>query len=214
MKRLILILALVCLATGAFAADVGIGASASYYSSDLKGSFAGETADAAITRIPFDFMVFVDMTYVQLAVGYRMYHGVHEKDTDSSGTTETDYSKTEGNYVSFSGYGKYPMELGSITLFPMIGVEYDTTLRGTYSDGSNWTSQTKSDMAEFWIKGGLGADISVTPQLYIRPELIVGYKLLSQPEKDGVDALKALGFTDVSLLPLSIELSVLFGVRL
>src|SRR5271169_2062087 len=122
MKRILLVVAMVCLATVAFAADVslGIGASASYYSSDFTESFAGMTGDSALTRTPFNFMAYADMTYLQIAVGYRMFQGAHEKDTNPiSGVTETDFNKFSASYVSFAAYGKFPLRLGSVTFFPM-----------------------------------------------------------------------------------------------
>ena len=217
MKRLLLVLAMVCLATGAFATDVsfGIGASASYYSSDFTESFAGLTGDSAITKIPFNFIAYADMTYLQVAVGYRMFRGAHEKDTNPiSGVSETDFNRFSASYVSFAAYGKFPLQLGSVIFFPMIGVEYDMVIAGTYNDGTAWTSQTKSDQSEFWIKGGIGLDVPVSPQLYVRPELILGYKLLNKPEKDLIDSEKSLGAYDVSYLDLSVEFALLLGVRL
>jgi hypothetical protein len=216
MKRLLSVLALVCLAAGVFAADVslGVGGSVSYYSWHLTESAGGLSGEADVTRVPFNFMAFADMTYLQIAVGYRTFHGGHETDTDPiNGVTDYDYDQWSGSYASLAAYFKIPLRLGSITLFPMIGVEYDIALSGTYSDGTAWTSQTKSDSDEFWIKGGFGLDFSVSTQLYLRPELTVGYKLLNTPEKDMVDAEKALGY-DVTLLPLSFEFSFLLGVRL
>jgi hypothetical protein len=216
MKRMLLVLAIMCLATGAFAVDVslGIGASGAYYSTDLKASLLGAEAESNLTRVPWDFMAYADMTYLQIAVGYRIVRGAHEKDTDPTGTTETDFNKFSANWVSFAVFGKFPMPIGSITFFPMIGVEYDMTLSGTFDDGTDWDSKTKSDQNEFWIKGGVGLDITVGPRVYIRPEFMIGYKLLNKPEKDQIDSLKAGGFTDVSLLDLSFEASLLVGVRL
>ena len=212
MKKLLLVLAMVCLATGVFAVDVslGFGASVGSYSNDLKGNYFGDF-ESNMTRTPWNFMAYADMTYLQIEVGYRMFHGAHETDT---GYPDTDLDKFSGSWVSFAAYGKIPLPLGSITFFPMVGVEYDSTLSGTFSDGTEWDSQTKSDQNEFWIKGGLGLDISVSPQVYIRPEFLVGYKLLNKPEQDQVDYLKSIGATNVSWVDLSFEGSILIGVRI
>jgi len=213
MKRLLLVLAMVCLASGAFAVDVslGIGGSISYYKNDTKANYFGTDLESTLTRTPWNFMAYADMTYLQFAVGYRTFHGAHETDT---GSPDTDLDQFSANYISFSAYGKIPFPLGSITIFPMVGVEYDSTLSGTFSDGTEWDSQTKSDQSEFWIKGGVGLDISMSPQVYLRPEFLVGYKLLNKPEQDGENALKSAGYTNVSILDLSFEVSILIGVRL
>lgn len=219
MKALALVVALLCLATGAFAADFGIGVSGAYYMSDLKASAPGSTFEMLGTSIPIDFMAFIDLTYLQLAAGYQMVNGSHLKTTTTgpSSTTDVDNKGTLG-FISFAGYFKYPIRLGSITLFPMLGVEYDMNIIAKDGSGNDlrafWTDQQKTDANELFIKGGLGADISVTPKFYIRPELIVGYKLLSKGENDQIAALKFGGATDASILDLSFELAVLFGVRL
>ncbi len=214
MKRLILVvLVLACMAATGFAVDVGIGATGSYYMASLKATQAGIPTETLITGIPFGFMAFVDVGYLQISAGYRMLNGYTMKAiVDGSEVGKTDV-ELNVNYVSLAAYGKFPIELGPITFFPMVGVEYDRAISGT-SAGVKMTSQDLSDATEFWIKGGVGADISVSPQFYIRPEVIVGYKLLSGPENDLVDATKAGGGTDVSMLDLGFELSVLFGIRL
>jgi len=211
MKRILLVLALVCLATAAFASDlsVGVGASGSYYSSDFKVSGGGSTSDSVATAIPFNFMAYVDITYLQVAVGYRMVDGFHIK-TDSGSSDD----KSKYSYVSFAGYGKFPLQLGSITLIPMVGIEYDLTISATDDSGNEANSSQRSDLNSLWIKGGLGAEISITPEVYIRPELLLGYQLNNQSERDAIDYIKSLGASDASILTLNFELAVLLGVRL
>jgi hypothetical protein len=215
MKALVLALTLLCVAAGAFAVDFGVGASGSYFMSDIKATAAGLTSDSLETGIPFHFMAFADIGSLQMSVGYRMVNGFHIKSTSPSGTvTNSDDTTSKYNYLTFAVYGKLPIELGSITLFPMIGIEYDLTLAATSSTGATATSQDKSDLSSLWIKGGLGADILVSQGFYIRPELLIGYQLNNQIEKDAITLLKLFGASDVSILDLNVELAVLFGVRI
>ncbi|MGD0728098.1 MAG: hypothetical protein ABSB63_21435 [Spirochaetia bacterium] len=213
MKRLLLVLALVCLTTVAFAFDIGAGLSGSYYMSSLKAQVIGIPTEGLITGVPFNFMAFVDAGYLQFNVGYRMVDGYHAK-AIVNGTVQSEMDvDAKLSYVSIAGYGKFPIELGPIVLFPMVGIEYDLAVAGT-SAGTKLTSQDLKDATEFWIKAGVGADIPITPQFYLRPELMLGYKLLSGPENDEVSSAKASGATDVSMIDLSFELAVLFGVKL
>jgi hypothetical protein len=215
MKAFVLVLVLLCLATGAFAFDIGVGASGSYFMSDMKITSAGLTSAGLETGIPFNFLAFVDLGNIQLAAGYRMVNGFHIKSTSPSGTvTNSDDTTSSYSYLTLAAYGKLPIPLGSITLFPMIGVEYDLTLAATSSTGATATSQQRSDLSSLWIKGGLGADIPVSPGFYVRPELLVGYQLNNQMEKDAITLLKLLGASDASILDLNFELAVLFGVTI
>jgi hypothetical protein len=209
---MLLVLALVCLATVGFAADlsIGIGASGSYFSSDLKVTSAGSSQDSTATEMPFNFFAYVETTYLQIAVGYRMFDGVDVE--DFSGTTTHDTSSY--SYVSLAGYGKFPLQLGFITLIPMIGVEYDITIAATDGSGVSFTSSEKSDVNALWIKAGLGAEIPVSTSFYIRPEFLVGYQLNNQSDQDTISYYKDLGADDASILTLNFELSVLFGAKL
>jgi hypothetical protein len=214
MKALVLVLVLLCLATFAFAFDIGLGASGTYYMSSLKADMLGIPTETLITGIPINFMAFADAGYLQVSAGYRILNNYHLKGFANGVLVSEGDATFSLNYVSFAAYGKLPIGLGSITFFPMIGVEYDRAISGT-SGGVTMTSQDLSDATEFWIKGGLGADIAVSPAFYVRPELIVGYKLLSKPENDLVTLTKTNPLiTNVSLIDLSFELAVFLGVKL
>ncbi len=218
MKSAVAVLALLCLAAGAFGIDIsaGIGANGAYSMTVGKYEGFGSSSDTLTSRIPFTFMAFVDLTYLQVTAGYRMFNGAYQKTTVTgvgASTTESD-RKLSGGHLAFAGYGKFPFKIGRITLFPMLGVEYDLTIAGTDMIGNDLSGRQKADSNEFWIKGGVGADISITPKIYVRPELIAGYKLLSQPEKDGIALLRDSGYSGVSILNLDFELAVLFGYRL
>lgn len=215
MKRLLLVLALVCLAAAAFASDVsvGVGVSGSYFSSDLKLTDAGLDGDILVTGIPLHITAFVDAKYLQVEVGYRMVDGFHVKFTPPSGSSTESDDNSKYSYVSFAGYGKLPLRLGAITLIPTVGVEYDLTIAATDDSGTDWGSQ-KSDLNSLWIKAGLGAEIPVSPTFYIRPELLVGYQLNNESDRDTISFYKNEGFDEASIITLNFELAVLFGVRL
>ncbi len=95
----------------------------------------------------------------------------------------------------------------------MVGVEYDYMLSGTLSDGSPITSSGKTDFNEFWFKAGLGLDVPVSSQMYVRPELTVGYKLHSKPDNDAIALDNSLG-VDAKIITVDVELAILLGFRL
>ncbi len=210
MKRIAVVVALVCLATVGFAGDLsfGIGASGSYFSSDTKLTSAGISQDVTTTEIPYNLFVYVESTNLQLAVGYRTFDGMTVKGQGGTSEVSAKYS-----YLSLAGYGKFPLHLGSVVLIPMIGVEYDVTLDATLS-GVSADSQTLSDLNALWIKAGLGAEIPLSPSFYFRPEFLFGYQLNNQFDRDLVNIYKGMGFDDASILELNFELALLFGVKL
>ncbi len=63
------------------------------------------------------------------------------------------------------------------------------------------TGQEQTDLNQLWLQGGAGVDISLG-KLYLRPEILAGFKVLSTTDNNAVSALKnvltAAGFTNVS----------------
>jgi len=208
MKRLLLVLVLVCLAAAAFAGDlsVGVGASGSYYMQTMK----GPGGEALTTGVPFNFMAFLDSTYLEAAVGYRTVHGFHTKVTPVAGpVSESDDNTSEYSYLTLAAYLRLPIPLGSIALIPMIGVEYDYTLAATNDVGAHATSSQLSDLSSLWIKGGLGIEVPISSAVYLRPECLFGYQLNNEDERKTIDY-----YLLDSIQDLNVELAVLLGVRL
>jgi hypothetical protein len=75
------------------------------------------------------------------------------------------------------------------------------------------TADQQADLDQFWISAGVGADISFG-SIYIRPEFLIGYKLLSKLENDTVTNLKNGGATSASVTPLAVSGRVLLGFKL
>ena len=130
MKRIAFAVALVCLATLGFASglSIGIGASGSYSTVETKLTSPGLTQTVTTTDIPYNFFVYFESTYLQLATGYRMFDGQTFKGTAGTSEVSAKYS-----YVSIAGYGKFPLRLGPVILVPTVGVEYDITLSADLS---------------------------------------------------------------------------------
>jgi hypothetical protein len=205
MKRTLFALALVCLATGGFAEgwSAGLGASASSFKYEIKSAEGG-----TLTGVPFNLVGYVESTYLQLAMGYRMIDGFHIDAGEGAQDVSWKFA-----YLSFAAFGKFPIRLGFFTVIPMAGVEYDIMLHGEDFDGT-FSKQVRSDWNSLWIKAGVGAEVPITAVVYVRPEVLVGYQLNNQFDKKQIDDAKAQGVSDISIKIVELQVSVLVGIKL
>jgi small nuclear ribonucleoprotein (snRNP)-like protein len=177
---------------------------------------SGNTIDIAYGSFPVDIKAFLDMTYLQISVGYMSVSG-------GNTTTKVNGSISGGSFgesyswLTSAAYLKYPVVLGAVSLFPLVGFQYRLNLAFTDSSGndlrSGLTNQQRADLNEVWLGGGLVADFSIG-SFFIRPEALVGFKLHSTTDDNIVSAYRALGSTDISLTYLTFGINVLVGFRL
>ena len=223
MRFILVCVALFLPATGAFALDVsgGLGLSLGAYSATTSVSYVvGNVMTSTTTRenqTPIGVMAFVDATYAQLSVGYLVADGGSTNYYYSTGGVNT-VDSTVGldlntTFLAMSVFAKYPFKMGRVTLFPLLGVEYDLNLTYTDSNGNNLkgTLANPGDASQLWFKAGGGLDIPF-PGFYLRPEALLGYKLPSQTERNAVAAAKAGGATGASVIDLELGFALMAGV--
>lgn len=202
MKKLVPVILITCLATMAFGLDFSAGAgttvgafSARYHYEEW--GFVDAYTDVWTTA-PFDVSMYFDATYGVAAIGFQANGNTHRKSTTVIGastiTVEDDDENSSG-FLSFSLLGRYPFALGPVSLFPLLGVEYDLNLYYKDVDGNDLkaslTEQEKADLHQFWFKLGVGADITLYRGLYVRPLALFGFKLLNSAEQDTLENAKA-----------------------
>ena len=150
---------------------------------------------------------FFDAKYVELNAGLllgRMNYGDGNWGFGGQGGNET----LNLTYLRFGLFGKIPFDLGVVSLFPMLGVQYDFGLDGRYENNNLFeNSAKKADyMNRLWVKLGFGADINVARRVYFRPSVLYGLNFGSKDDRDmeyefpnirtfhhGLDARLALG---------------------
>ena len=222
MKKLIAVIALLVLALGAHAAGLqaGAGASAGFFIKEMLTSLASPavSSDTTDTHWPVGFTAFFDSPYVQANVGYSQSLLGHEKSTQTiSGSTSTlvntDIAATKG-YLSIAVLGKYPLALGPVSLFPLIGLAVDFNVLAMDASGNDlkasMTDQQKADENQFWVKAGVGADVMIFGKAFIRPELIAGLKLPNGSERSAIASAQQAGFNAL-LLTFTFDFSLLVG---
>jgi hypothetical protein len=166
----------------------------------------------------FGANAFINSKYILFSLGYAQTSSSASytvKDNllgfgDSSGSTSNAPVKIS---VALAIYGKYPIDLSGLTLFPIVGIEYDLNLSYKDSDANDltttMTSNEKADLNALFIKAGLSADIPVADRLFVRPAVFADYKLHSKLESDSIDNIdKAGGKQTITSIKVDVGLSI------
>ncbi len=97
-------------------------------------------------------------------------------------------------WVEGSLMAKYPFPLGTITLFPLAGVEYRQSLLA--QDASGADLDMKGTLDGLFLLGGLGVDSPLKGVSFVRSILVVGYKpYLEDIQTSMVDSLESSGYS-------------------
>jgi len=185
-KRIVMVLLALALVTGGAFAQIQMSAGVgglfdlSFQNSKATGGYTND-----ITWIGLGGYAFFDITYANVQVGYINKTGSYKTEMGSysnSGTSPYTY-----NFVNLAVYGKYPFALAEkISLFPQIGFDYQMLSTVTW-DGKEYNVTNKSDWANMWLKAGVGLDIGLTEQLYLRIEALYGIKFNNKANDDEIE---------------------------
>jgi len=185
MKKGISILVLTALvAVGAFAQiDMSAGLGGNFSASFDSLKFDGDPAMKS-KFIGGGLFAFFDATFAEVNIGMQL-GGMNM----AAGDDDYDDDSMNATYLTFGVLGKYPIDLGGLTVFPLIGIQMDIGV-GLKYDGDD-VFEDSSDRAEFmnrfWIKLGGGADINISDQLYVRPSLLYGINFGTKLYRDMKD---------------------------
>jgi hypothetical protein len=150
-----------------------------------------EAADMNSHLVGGGIYVFFDATYVEANVGL-LFGNANSDKTD--GMTDDQKKGMDVTALKLSLFGKYPIDLGGFTLFPMLGIDGQLSLGGKIQ-GEEIPDSYKDDFNEmfnlFWIKVGVGLDVPLSDKLYLRPEFLYGIRFNTDPEKDTIDSLNS-----------------------
>jgi hypothetical protein len=140
--------------------------------------------------------VFLDATFAELAVGFST--GSSTITIESPGSS--DNSKGTFSALDFSLLGQIPFVFDTVSVFPLLGIDYQLVLSEKDSDGDEYKGPNDNggpiDFSSLWINLGIGADLMIGDILYIRGEFLYGIRLQNKFESDIKDTFKASGFSD------------------
>jgi hypothetical protein len=216
MKKIVIFLVLAALITGGAFAQMSVGGGVF-----LDMSFGNGTKNDTLkmksgsNNTSFGGFIFFDANYVEVDVGFA--YGSLKGTYTIDGKTPAGYQDDGGGnalQLDFSVLGKYPINLGSLTVFPLVGINYNVVLsiKGKGSDkfeskipylDNNYRLQETSAMAEFsqfGLLAGVGLDVPFSNNLFFRAEALLNMRFASKSARESItpgsdkDTKTTLGF--------------------
>src|SRR5208283_1465101 len=130
-------------------------------------TIAGNAASVNYTFETLGVRAFFDATYVEASVGFRAAVTQLNTSVTVLGVTASTNQDFSDDLLDIRLIGKYPINLGSFTFFPLAGLEKDICLSGSVA-GVAFSSDSISDSSPWYIEAGVGADVNVAQKLYLR----------------------------------------------
>jgi len=128
-----------------------------------------------INEMGIGAFAFFDATYAELNGGYKleMLRGTTDSGRGIEGSRRS---------LNFGGLGKFPFYVGSsIKINPLLGVQY-TIVNYYERDGTVYNDLSIRD--GLWIIAGGGGDFFLSGSLFLRVQLLYGYMLKTQQQKN------------------------------
>jgi hypothetical protein len=217
MKRFVLLpaaaLLLVLLPKNAVAVDFSLSAGGggllgyTFTRYTLEGGNVSSTQ--SMDRLDYGGFLFFDAAYAEFSVFIQGGNSVYRENMIYSVASFAD-SKGTGSETSlgFSLLGKYPFSINEkISLFPMFGIGYQIALiQKRRPEGDLAYDRSKGMLPEdrdkndkpyplsawnsFWIDVGAGLDCNITQTLFLRSELLFGFRLPTSYELGALEVVK------------------------
>jgi hypothetical protein len=185
-KNLAVLVIAALTASGVFAQDFGLSVGVGgYFGSDFGGGYEGGGRKVETPYLGGGGFAFFDATYAELSVGVLAGGGtwkVNGVDTDMPIMN-----------MDVALLGKFPVEIigSGLTLFPLLGVDYQVTVSLKDEDGNDWKGfggdGGRGDFTALWVKLGGGLDYAITYNFYLRFEVLYGIRLANKLETDAKD---------------------------
>jgi hypothetical protein len=123
--------------------------------------------------------IFIDAVYAEIAVGYSMGGG---KWKSADAGTPDRLPNMQRSYINVGLFAKYPVDVGSVKIFPLLGFDYEASISGERVYDSGETFATEESTSAVWFKAGGGADFGLGSSAYLRVELLYGVRTANEFE--------------------------------
>ena len=135
--------------------------------------------------------LFFDAEYAEAFAGF-LAGGGKWKSGDANPPRENSLPDMSRTCVSIGAFAKYPVAVSWIVkAFPLLGFEYEASISGKLKSGANETAFDGGDgrpnagaLSAAWFKLGGGADFGLSQNLYLRAEILYGWRTANAYEKD------------------------------
>jgi len=167
------------------------------------------TSTQSMDRFDYGGFLFFDAAYAEFSVFIQGGNSVYRENMIYSVASLADSKGTgiETN-LGFSLLGKYPFNFNEkISLFPIFGIEYQIALiQKRQPDGGLLYDRSEGRLPEdrdkndkpyplsawnsFWINVGAGLDYNISKALFLRSELLFGFRLPTSYELGALEVVK------------------------
>jgi hypothetical protein len=156
------------------------GAGAYFSHGDILG-LKGNIFGGDITATGVGGFAFFDATFVEVDLGFSG-GGL------DGGGLDGGYDNGSYGAMDISLLGKYPFDVGPVTLFPLLGIDWKIALAVKDRDGRQHFSDSEvRKLGALWFQFGGGLDFSLNRNLYLRGEFLYGLRVRNELEKDAMD---------------------------
>ena len=214
MKKIVLLLFLLTvLSINIFAVDIslsfGAGGLAGYTFTRYTLEGGSVTSSQSMDRFDYAGLLFFDATYGEVSVMIQGGRNSYSENMIYEVASLADGKGTGAETsLGFSLLGKYPFRINErISWFPMLGVEYQIALmQRRQPEGDLVYDRSKGHLAEdrdkddnayplsawnsWWIDVGAGLDYFITEKLFLRGELLFGFRLPTSYEMSALEVVK------------------------
>jgi hypothetical protein len=188
-KNLAVLIIAALTASGVFAQGIGLSAGiGGYFGGDFGGGVEQGGEKMTMPYFGGGGFAFFDAKYAELSFGVFGGGGTWKmfgEDVDISIMN-----------MDIALLGKFPIAVGSsLTVFPLLGIDYQVTLSAKDEDGEEMENgdgdKMAGDYSALWFKFGGGLDYAITSKLYLRFEALYGIRLANKFETDMKDDFEA-----------------------
>jgi len=153
-----------------------------FFASDLGGGL--EYGNGEQIRMPYyggGAYLFIDAVYAEIFAGYSTGGG---KWTSADVKKQTDsIPDVQRSYISAGVFAKYPIDIRSVKIFPLLGIDYEAFISGEFVYDDGGTVAMDEAASALWVKAGGGVDFGLGDRAYLRGELLYGFRTASEFEK-------------------------------
>ena len=160
-------------------------------------------------RLDYAGFVFFDASYAEISVMFKAGNSTYSENMIyTSAAMAGSTGKGTESSIGFSLLGKFPFTINEqISWFPLFGLEYHIALmQRRHPDGDLVYDRAKGELAEdrdkddnsypllawnsFWINVGGGIDYAISGPLFLRGELLFGFRLPTSYELGALEVVK------------------------
>jgi outer membrane protein W len=215
MKKSFLVLVILALAAGGAFAQIGLSTGGGLFfdgsfGNGMEMSLGGKKITTSINNTSFGAYGFFDATYMEASLGFA--YGTLKLKGDDGDKSDSDDMGT-AMQISFTVLGKYPIDLGVITLFPMLGLSYNLVVSLELKDGYKKSGIEAENLGQLGLLGGIGLDYDLTQSMYLRASLLLHLRFASKHMTDNVDDLKKMRMDANTTLGVGPRIQVGLGFR-